>query len=153
MLPPTSSAVHEQFATKGEISQMRTTIRFGKIATTQRSVPVAPMLGAAWLLLAAPCLALECPTPQPAGAPDAIQETPAQIRELSQVLASGDSSNRIPVFVHDLRSRHPNAPTGELVNYVVTAYCPVVNRLSGLSNGEKQARLSAFVSQVVQAAY
>ena len=47
----------------------------------------------------------------------------------------------------------PNVPTGELVNYLVTAYCPVVNSLTGLSNNEKQARLSAFVSQVVQAAY
>jgi hypothetical protein len=44
-------------------------------------------------------------------------------------------------------------PSGELVNYLVGAYCPVANSLTGLSNGEKQARLSAFVSQVVQAAY
>jgi len=98
-------------------------------------------------------MALECPAPRPAGAPGTIQETPAQISELSQLLASGDLGNRIPVFVNELRSRHPNVPTGELVNYLVTAYCPVVNRLTGLSNGEKQARLSAFVSQVVQAAY
>jgi hypothetical protein len=108
---------------------------------------------AALLLSSAPCMALECPSPQPAGTAGAIQETPAQISELSQVLASGDLGNRIPVFVHSLRSRHPNVPTGDLVNYLVTAYCPVVNSLTGLSNGEKQARLSAFVSQVVQAAY
>jgi hypothetical protein len=44
-------------------------------------------------------------------------------------------------------------PTGDLMNYLVTAYCPVVNSLTGLSNGEKQARLSAFVRQVVQTAY
>ena len=105
------------------------------------------------MLSAAPCMALECPTPQPAGAPGVIQETPAQIAELSQLLASGDLGNRIPVFVHSLRSRHPDAPTGGVVNYLVTAYCPVVNKLTGLSNNAKQARLSAFVSQVVQAAY
>ena len=108
---------------------------------------------ATWLLLATPGMALECPTSQPAGTSGAIQETPAQISELSQVLASGDLSNRVPVFVHSLRNRHPNVPTGELVNYLVTAYCPIVNSLTGLSNGEKQARLSAFVSQVVQTAY
>jgi hypothetical protein len=108
---------------------------------------------AAWLLVAAPCMALECPTPQSAGAPGAIQETPAQISELSQVLASGDLGNRIPVLVRVLRSRHPDVPSGELVNYLVTAYCPVVSGLTGLSNGQKQARLSVFVSQVVQAAY
>ena len=126
----------------------------GARATAARSVRmVGSVIAAAWLLVAAPCMALECPTPQSAGAPDAIQETPAQISELSQVLASGDLGNRIPVFVHALRSRHPDVPSGELVNYLVTAYCPVVNSLTGLSNGEKQARLSAFVSQVVQAAY
>jgi hypothetical protein len=106
-----------------------------------------------WLLLAAPCMALECPTPQPAGAPGAIQETPAQISDLSQVLASGDLGNRIPVFVHTLRSGHPHAPTGELVNHLVTAYCPVVNSLTGLRDGEKQARLDAFITRVTVAAY
>ena len=133
---------------------MQAIMRTGKIAVAPRSVTVVPMaIAAAWLLLAVPCLALECPAPQPAGAPDAIHETPTQINELSQVLASGDLSNQIPVFVHALRNRHPNVPAGELVNYLVTAYCPGVNRLSGLSNGEKQAQLSAFVRQVVQAAY
>jgi len=106
----------------------------------------------ACVLLAAPCLAMECPTPQPAGWPDAIQETPAQISNLTELLRSGDLGNRIPMIVHDLRSRHPNAPSGELVNYLVTAYCPVVNGLTGLGDGEKQARLDAFTSQVVQAA-
>jgi hypothetical protein len=126
----------------------------GDHVAVPRSVSVVgSVAAAALLLLATPCEALECPTPQPAGAPGAIQETPAQISELSQVLASGDLGNRIPVFVHLLRSRHPNVPTGDLVNYLVTAYCPVVNSLTGLSNGEKQARLSAFVRQVVQAAY
>ena len=116
--------------------------------------PAIAAHAAAWLLLlAAPCTALECPTPQPAGAPGAIQETPAQISELSQVLASGDLGNRIPVFVRALHSRHPDAPTGELVNYLVTAYCPVVNSLTGLSDGEKQARMDAFITQVTVAAY
>jgi hypothetical protein len=103
--------------------------------------------------MAAPCAALECPTPQPAGAPGSIQETPAQIAEMSQVLASGDLSNRIPLFVDALRRRHPNVPAGDLVNYLVTAYCPTVNNLTGLSDGEKQAKMDAFASRVAQAAY
>ena len=119
----------------------------------QLGTPGSAYAAVAWFLLAVPCMALECPTSQPAGAPGTIQETPAQISELSQVLASGDLGNRIPVFVHSLRSRHPDAPTGELVNYLVTAYCPVVNNLTGLSDGEKQARMDAFASQVGQAAY
>jgi hypothetical protein len=39
------------------------------------------------------------------------------------------------------------------VNYLVTAYCPVVNNLTGLGDAERQARLDAFASQVTQAAY
>jgi hypothetical protein len=109
---------------------------------------------AAWSLVATLCMALECPAPQHAGASGVTQETPGQIAELSQVLASGDLGNRIPVYVHVLRkSRHPDAPTGDLVNYLVTAYCPVVNSLSGLSDDKKQARMDAFALQVAQAAY
>ena len=78
-------------------------------AATQRSgSEVRSATIAASLLLAAPCVALECPTAQPAGAPGALQETPAQISELSQVLASGDLGNRIPLLVHALHSRHPD---------------------------------------------
>jgi hypothetical protein len=113
-----------------------------------------PLLASvAWVLFGTPCLALECPTPQPAGAPGILQETPAQIDDLAVVLASGDLPNRIPDFVQALRSRHPDASGGELVNYLVTAYCPVVNRLTGLSDGEKRARMDAFAGQVGRAAY
>jgi hypothetical protein len=56
---------------------------------------------AVWLPLAAPGMALECPAPQPAGTPDAIQETPAQISELSQLLASGYRVTSYPVKVLD----------------------------------------------------
>jgi hypothetical protein len=124
-----------------------------RAATARSDAVVRSVAIAASLLLAATCVALECPTAQPAGAPGAIQETPAQISELSQVLASGDLGNRIPVFVRALHSRHPDASTGELVNYLVTAYCPVVNSLTGLSDGEKQARMDAFITQATVAAY
>ena len=98
-------------------------------------------------------MALECPTPQPAGARDAISETPAQINELADILASGDLPNRIPVFVQALRARHPNVPAGELVNYLVTAYCPVTNHMAGLSEAEKKARLDAFATEAAKAVF
>jgi len=120
-------------------------------AFARGGVPI--MIAAAWMALAAPCIALECPPPQPTGAPGAIVETPAQVSELAQLLGSGDLSNRIPIFIHDLRSRYPDVPASELVNYLVTAYCPVVNSLNGLGEAEKQARMDAFTSQVAQAAY
>ena len=50
----------------------------GAHAAVPRSVSMVPIVAAAaWLLLVAPCLALECPAPQPAGALGATQETPA----------------------------------------------------------------------------
>jgi hypothetical protein len=112
----------------------------------------AAIAAAAWLLTTTPSLALDCPAPQPAGAPDAIQETPGQIDELAEVLVSGDISNRMPAFVHALRARHPNAPAGEIVNYLVTAYCPVVNRMA-ISDVAKKNQLDAFASQAAKAAF
>ena len=130
----------------------------GCILSAPLFVSSVPIAVAAWLLAGVPCVALECPTPQPAGAPGAIQETPAQIDELMQVLASGDLDSgdlgiKVQVLVRALRSRHPKAPSGELVNYVVTAYCPIVNGLIGLTDGEKQARIDSVASQAVEAAY
>ena len=105
------------------------------------------------MLVAAPCMAIECPTPQPAGAPGVLPETPAQIDELAQVLVSEDLGPQIPMLFRALRSRHPAAPAGEPANYLVTAYCPVVNGLTGLGDGERQERLDAFATRVTEAAY
>lgn len=130
----------------------------GRIFNAPLFVSSVPIAVAAWLLAGAPCVALECPTPQPAGAPGAIQETPAQIDELAQVLSSGDLDTgdlgiKVQVLVRALRSRHPKVPSGELVNYVVTVYCPIVNGLIGLTDDEKRARIDAVASQAVEAAY
>lgn len=119
-----------------------------------RIVFVLPIATAGvWLCLAAPCLALECPEPQTGGVPGTIQETPAQISELAGILGSGDLGDRIQWLIATLRSRYPAAPAAELVNYLVTAYCPIVNSQPGLDDAAKQARLQAFASQVAQLAY
>ena len=121
--------------------------------TAPRAAARRALIVAVVLLAASRSMALQCPAPQPPGAPDAIQETPAQISELSGLLASGDLGNRVPVFIRELRGRHPNAPAGELVNYLVTAYCPIVNAMTGLGDAEKQAKMDSFASQVAQAAW
>lgn len=97
---------------------------------------------------ALPAVALECPVPQPNAAPGVIRETPAQIDRLASLLGSGDVANRVPEIVRDLRQRFPAAGSAEIVNYLVTAYCPVVNQATGLGDAEKQARLAAFSSTV-----
>jgi hypothetical protein len=89
-------------------------------------------------------MAIECPVPQPAGTPGVIQETPAQIDELVRVLASGDLGPQVPMVINALRARHPDASAGSLVNYLVTAYCPIVSQQTGLSDAQKQSQLDAF---------
>jgi hypothetical protein len=103
--------------------------------------------------VAGQALALDCPVAQPLTRPGVLQETPAQISELSNLLATGDLGNRIPMIVSDLRARYPGVENAELVNYLVTAYCPVVARLSGVAEQEKQAQLDQFVGQVMQVMY
>ena len=124
------------------------------LAAGRRFVPARALLASAiWLLMAAPCLALECRVPQPAGAPGTIEMTPAEINDMAKIFASGDPVARISDILHALRSRHPNMSSGELVNYLVAAYCPVLNALTGLSEGEKQVRMDIFASQAAWAAY
>jgi hypothetical protein len=97
---------------------MNTTIKPPK---AERSIIAAPPLGvAAWLLLAGPALALDCPIAQPTIGPGVIQETPAEIDNLAVVLASGDIGPQVRSIVSALRTRYPGVPGGEIVNYLVT---------------------------------
>ena len=97
--------------------------------------------------------AFECPTPQQLTSPDVLRETPARTAELATLLASGDVGNRIPVVVNDLRARYPGVQNAEIVNYLMTAYCPTVKQLTGLGDAEKQARMDSFMSRVSQVVY
>lgn len=96
--------------------------------------------------LASPALALDCPAPETGAVAGSIRESQLAIDRLAGLLASGDVANRVPELVADLRSRHPTASGAAIANYLVTAYCPVVNRLAGLGEAEKRQRLSAFSS-------
>lgn len=95
--------------------------------------------------------AFECPVLQEAQGPGVLKETPAQVRRTAALLGSGDAGNRVPEIVAELRKRHPGVRNAELVNYLVTAYCPGVARLSGLGDAEKKARTDRFASQAVRA--
>jgi hypothetical protein len=102
------------------------------------------------LAAAGPALALECPVPQPLTRPGVLRETPAQIADVSSLLATGDTGNRIRMVVTDLRARYPGVQNAELINYLMAAYCPGVAQLSGPGEQEKQARMDRFVSQLAE---
>lgn len=94
--------------------------------------------------------AFECPAPQDRHGSGLLKETPAQIHRTAGLLASGDADNRVPEIVADLRKRHPGVRNAEIMNYLVTAYCPVVAQLSGLGDAEKQSRVDRFAEQAGQ---
>jgi hypothetical protein len=102
------------------------------------------------LLSVPPAAALECPANQPLTRPGVLQETAAQKADLTKLLATGDTDNRVRVILSDLRTRYPTVENAELINYLAVAYCPVVAQLSGLGEQEKQARMDQFVGQVVR---
>jgi hypothetical protein len=104
------------------------------------------------LTLAAQSWALECPVPHKAEGPGVLKETQAQIDIVGRILATGDLRNQTRLILTDLRSRYPGVDNGELVNYMITA-CPVIARLPGLSDTEKQAQVARFVAQLMPMVY
>ncbi len=122
----------------------------GRALRAERSALIGGLACASFAL---PASALECPSPQPLARPGVLQETQAQIDETGKMLSSSDVGQQTKAIISDLRSRDPQAENAELVNYIVTAYCPVVDRLTGLSESEKKARLDQFVVQLMQEIY
>lgn len=94
-----------------------------------------------------------CPMPQETSRPGVLKEMPDQIAETGKVLASGNGIKRVPEVVADLRKRYPGVSDAELVNYLVTAYCPQVAKLDRLSAGEQRAMVSLFARQASMAVY
>ena len=96
---------------------------------------------------------LKCPVPHTLNSPGTLKESPAQIAEAGSLLARGDGVNRAPEIVANLRKRYPGVANAEIENYLVTAYCPAVAKLDGLSVREQQARVDRFARQASVAVY
>ncbi|MCP4328272.1 MAG: hypothetical protein GY791_07535 [Alphaproteobacteria bacterium] len=96
-------------------------------------------------------LALECPVAEVQPNQHVLRESQQRIEELSELLSTGDVANRMGEIVTEMRRTYPAVTDAELVNYFVTAYCPVVNSMGGLSDDEKRSRLDRFSGQVFQA--
>jgi hypothetical protein len=79
-----------------------------------------------------------------------LKETAAQRDGVTQAPRGPELENTILLIVNDLRKRYPAANTPEIVNYLLTAYCPIIANDTGLSESEKRARMDHFSSQVDQ---
>ncbi|MBL0897646.1 MAG: hypothetical protein IBJ17_02960 [Reyranella sp.] len=102
---------------------------------------------------AAPAFALDCPTAQAKAQPGILKETPAQMAQVGKTLAAGDTFNAIASVAADLRIRYPGVEKAELVNYLVTAYCPTVAADNRLSEAQKKSAVDSFAAQVMRQVY
>jgi len=118
-----------------------------------RALWAAPFLLAVGIGSAPLARALECPVPQKLSRPGVLKETSTQIAVVGAFLASGETVKTVPLVEADLRARYPGVENAELVNYLVTAFCPVVNKMAGMSDAEKQARMNRFVQDLMQMTY
>lgn len=99
-------------------------------------------------LTSTPALALQCPMPQETASPGVLKQTKEDIARLDSQLQKGTAGNAVSEIVFNLKKQYPNATSEEVVNYMLTAYCPVVAREKSLSEDQIRAKLENFVIQV-----
>lgn len=109
-------------------------------------------------LLALPCLAMTvascstsseqivCPAPDTGQSKGTLQESPAQIKAAGDRLGHG-SENEIVEVAASLRARHASVTRDEVINYLVTAYCPTVNRQTTLDKAAKRQAVQSFAAR------
>jgi hypothetical protein len=124
-------------------------------STPRRRLRWRPLWVAAWggavvlgFAAAGPALALQCPAPHHIAGPGVLKETPEEIARLSRALSTGDLSINLPMIISDLRARYPGAQAGEIMNYLITAYCTAVARTPGLSESQQQSSMDQFTHLV-----
>ena len=100
-------------------------------------------------LAGSPALALECPQAQSHNVRGALRETAQMIAARSGTLAARGSA-AIPSLIFQIRKNNPDSTDGEITDYLITAYCPVVNGRQELSEQQKRADLARCSSQVRQ---
>lgn len=98
--------------------------------------------------VSAPAAAFECPAAQARTSSSAIKETSAQIAQLTRELEGDETGNTAMATIWELKSKYPKAGFNEIVNYMVTAYCPIVAQNASLSDDEKKDRLMRYSRQI-----
>jgi hypothetical protein len=115
------------------------------------SVVAATGLGALYWWMPRPpnsAAALTCPEIHARTTPMALKETTADLASASAALSGPEQENAIRIIAAELKRRHPQAGSAEIVNYLLTAYCPILKEESGLSDREKRERMDRFSTQV-----
>jgi hypothetical protein len=95
-----------------------------------------------------PAAAFECPVAHGRTSSSAIKETRAQIAQLTRELEADETGNTTTATIWELKLKYPKADFGEIVNYMVIAYCPIVAQNASLSDEEKADRLKFYSQQI-----
>ena len=96
-----------------------------------------------------PAGAFECPAPHPTATTSVIKQTEPEIVEYSNLLAK-QGTRVVPEIIAQLKKTHPGIGDADITNFLVTIYCPVVNRNADLGDGQKRAKIMAFSSDVTK---
>ena len=108
--------------------------------------------GFAAAAIATSAVALECPRPQSVAKPGVLEEPEATIAAMAPALSGPDAARRAPELVARVRARYPTAQPAEIVNFLITAYCPVAVA-QGRDDAASLALVEAFAGAVTQALY
>ena len=60
---------------------------------------------------------------------------------------------QVPGILGSLKEKYPGVSKPMLVNFLIAAYCPVVNAETSLSDEEKMARVREFADKAISLAY
>ncbi|QYE33436.1 MULTISPECIES: hypothetical protein [Sphingosinicellaceae] len=94
---------------------------------------------------------LQCPLPEGRNAGSTLGESPKQIAIAGERLGAG-SENDISTAVATIKARHPKAATSEIVNYLITGFCPKIKTDRTLDETGKQDALKSFSTRVAKIA-
>lgn len=117
--------------------------------TTSQSTRLAQIVCLTLGLGFANAYAIECPAPQ------AIEgSTPTPVSpELQKQLSAPDVYGNARELFAAVRTLYPKAPSTQIVNYLIAAFCPIVNATPDIGEDLKTARLKSFANGIVAAAY
>ena len=107
----------------------------------------AVLAGAAICVALSGARALECPAPQPLGATVGVPDS------LKKQLASSHVLAQIPGILGYLHQTAPAAPKQELVDYLVSAYCPIIKSQPDMDEVLKKGKLKDFANAAIAAEY
>jgi len=87
--------------------------------------------------------ALECPD-----AHSVRLKQPANVIRAETRLLRERGAGAVPDIAHALRKKYPESGHGEITNYLISIYCPIVNTNLALSDDEKRQKVLRFAAQV-----